>query len=167
MVGFMGCGKTAIARMVAAHLERPMADLDELIIERHRRTPAEIISGDGESAFRSVETNMLRELLNSGFVGVLSLGGGAWIESANRKLLVAKEALTIWLDTPFDVCWRRIEAAQEIRPLAPTREQAKLLFDQRCETYALAKIHLKSSTDESLDSVALRVEEAIQKFDRP
>jgi shikimate kinase len=167
IVGFMGCGKTAVARMVAAHLERPMADLDELIIERHGRTPAEIISGDGESAFRSVETNRLRELLNSGFVGVLSLGGGAWIESANRKLLAEKEALTIWLDTPFDVCWQRIEAAEEIRPLAPTREQAKLLFDQRCETYALAKIHLKSSTNEGLDSVALRVKSVIQKFDRP
>ena len=165
IVGFMGCGKTAVAQMVAADLERPMADLDDLVIERHGRTPAEIISIDGESAFRSIETNLLGQLLKSGFVGVLSLGGGAWIESATRKLLAENAALTIWLDTPFDVCWQRIEAAEEIRPLAPTREQAKLLFDQRCQIYSLAKIHLKCSTNESLESVALRIKDAIQKSD--
>lgn len=161
----MGCGKTTVARIVADELERPMADLDELITDRHKRTPAEIISADSESAFRAIETNILRELLNSGFSGVLSLGGGAWIESANRKLLAEKEALTIWLNTPFDICWQRIEAAQEIRPLAPTREQAKVLFDQRAEIYALAKIHLRSSPDEALDALALRAKDAIQMSD--
>lgn len=161
----MGCGKTAVARIVAHDLQRPMVDLDDLITQRHGRTPAEIISADSESTFRSVETGTLSELLNGGFAGVVSLGGGAWIESANRKLLAEKESLTIWLDTPFDICWQRIESAEKIRPLAPTRDQAKSLFDARREIYALAKIHLNSSTNERVESIALRVKDAIQMSD--
>ena len=162
----MGCGKTAVARMVAADLERPMVDLDDLITERHGRTPAEIISGDSESTFRSIETGMLSELLNSGFAGVLSLGGGAWIESLNRQLLAEKEALTIWLDTSFDVCWQRIESAKEIRPLAPTRDQAKSLFERRRAVYELADIHVKSSMGETVETLVARAKAEIELSDR-
>jgi shikimate kinase len=161
----MGCGKTAVARILAAETNRQMVDLDELITQQEGRTPAQIISEKGESEFRSIENRLLSELLSGGFSGVLSLGGGAWIESANRELLDDNDALTIWLDTAFDVCWERIESAEEIRPLAPTKDQARALFERRRPVYELADIHINSSNDESLSSLALRVKGTIQKSD--
>lgn len=165
IVGFMGCGKTAVARSVAAELNRKMVDLDDLITERYGRTPAEIILNDSELTFRSIETGMLGDLLASGFAGVVSLGGGAWVESANRKLLAEKEALAVWLDTPFDLCWQRIESAKEIRPLAPTRDEAKLLFERRRPVYELADIHVTSSIDETVETLMARVKAAIEMSD--
>lgn len=161
----MGCGKTAVARLVAAELNVEIVDLDDLITERQRRTAGQIISEDGEVKFRSIETRVLSDLLDSGFAGVLSLGGGAWIESANRKLLSKKNALTIWLDTPFEVCWQRIESAQEIRPLAPTKDNARALFERRRATYELANIHVKSSIGETVQTLSARVKAEIEMSD--
>lgn len=158
----MGCGKTAVAQMLAALLNRKVIDLDELITRQQERTPAEIINEDGEAAFRSIETSALKELLDSEFDGVLSVGGGGWIESANRRLLGESRAITVWLDTPFDICWERIESGLEIRPMAPTKERARALFEQREPVYRMAKIRVATRRDESLESLVSRVAAALK-----
>ena len=161
IVGFMGCGKTAVAEMLAALLDRKVIDLDELITRQHERTPAEIIKEDGEAAFRSIETSALKDLLQSGYDGVVSIGGGGWIELANRKLLDESGAMTVWLDAPFEVCWQRIETASEVRPMAPTKDKARSLFEQRRPVYRTVMIHVATGSDDSLESLVARVKAAI------
>ena len=162
IVGFMGCGKTAVAQMLAALLDRRVIDLDEFITRRHERTPAEIINEDGEVAFRSIETSALNDLLQDGFDGVLSIGGGGWIELANRRLLGESGAVTVWLDVPFEVCWQRIETASEVRPMAPTKDKARSLFEQRKPVYQTATIRVATGSDDSLESLVARVRAAIE-----
>lgn len=162
IVGFMGCGKTAVAQMLAALLDRRVIDVDEYITRQHKRTPGEIINEDGEPAFRSIETSALKELLQGGFDGVLSIGGGGWIESTNRRLLEDTGAITIWLDTAFEVCWERIESASEVRPMAPTKDKAKALFDQRKPVYQTALIRVAPRTEEPLESLVARVASAVR-----
>src|SRR5215217_8639385 len=87
ITGFMGCGKSKVARELAQRLNVAMVDLDEWITGRLGRTPAQLINEDGESAFRVIETNALRELLQNGGAGIIALGGGAWVEEANRSLI--------------------------------------------------------------------------------
>ena len=157
----MGCGKTAVAKILAAELKREMVDLDQRITNLQGRTPAALISEEGEQSFRSIETQTLDELLQSGFEGVISLGGGCWIQSTNRALLAESRVMTVWIDTPFEVCWQRIEAAQEVRPLARTKEQAKALFDRRRGIYELADIRI-STSNESAEHIAEQVERAIR-----
>jgi len=162
IVGFMGCGKTAVAQMLAALLARRVVDLDEHITRQYKRTPAEIINEDGEPAFRSVETSVLKDLLLSDFDGVLSIGGGGWIESTNRRLLEDIGAITIWLDTPFEVCWQRIESGREVRPMAPTKDKAKALFDERKPVYQAALIRIAAQPEEPLESLVERVADALK-----
>lgn len=157
----MGCGKTAVAQMLAALLDRRVIDLDEHIARQHKRTPAEIINEDGEQAFRSVETSALKDLLLSDFDGVLSIGGGGWIESGNRRLLEDTGAITVWLDTPFEVCWQRIQSGNEVRPMAPTKEKAKALFDERKPIYQTALIRISTRAEEPLESLVARVAGAL------
>ncbi len=85
IAGFMGCGKTAVAGALAVHLNCKMIDLDEAITEREGRSPARIIEEDGESAFRAIETITLHDVLKDGSVGVIALGGGAWITGTTKE----------------------------------------------------------------------------------
>src|SRR5829696_6012463 len=97
ITGFMGSGKSKVARELALRRDAVMVDLDELVMMRMGRSPAQIITEDGERAFRAVETNALRQLLQSGEAGVIALGGGAWIEEANRDLIDEYGCTSIWL----------------------------------------------------------------------
>ena len=156
ITGFMGCGKSKVARALARHLDVPIVDLDDVITARQGRTPAQLINEVGEPAFRSIESNTLRELLKTMPIGVIALGGGAWIEETNRELIERHGCRSIWLDVPFEVCWGRIKISDEDRPLGRTREQAQSLYDRRKPIYQLAAIHIQR-VDEDLDDLISRI----------
>lgn len=145
ITGFMGSGKTLVARKLARHLKLTMIDLDEKITEKEGRSPAQLIVEEGEAAFRLIESAVLRELLEADAAHIIALGGGAWIQKTNRDLIKEYDYLSIWLDAPFEVCWARIEASGEDRPLGKTKEQAKALYDQRRPIYQLADIRIENS----------------------
>jgi len=147
ITGFMGCGKSKAARELALRRNVVMVDLDHWITRRTGRNPAQLINEDGERAFRAIETNALRELLESGEAGVIALGGGAWIEEANRELIDRFDCVSIWLDTPFEICWERIAASEEDRPLGRTREEAEARYNLRKPIYALAELRIQSLDD--------------------
>jgi shikimate kinase len=153
ITGFMGCGKCKVARELARQRNVVMVDLDDWITARVGRSPAQLITEDGERAFREIETNALRELLQRGGAGVIALGGGAWIEKANRDLIDEYGCTSIWLDTPFEICWERIAASEEDRPLGRTREEARARYDLRRPIYALAHLHI--TADETCDLVTI------------
>jgi shikimate kinase len=157
----MGCGKSKIARSLARRLDVPVVDLDDLITARHGRTPAQLITEDGEPAFRTIETNTLRETLKTIPAGVIALGGGAWIEETNRDLINQHRCLSVWLDVPFEVCWARIETSEEDRPLGRTREQALKLYQSRKPIYQLAAIHIQRMANEDLEDFISRIENKI------
>ena len=163
ITGFMGCGKSKVAGALAQYLNVSMVDLDESITARTGRTPAQLIDEDGEPAFRRIETNTLREVLQSGEAGVIALGGGAWIEPANRELINEYECSSVWLDVPFEVCWARIEYAAEDRPLGRTKAQAAALYERRRPVYQLATIHIPVLGHEELDELITKIN-ADQKF---
>ena len=161
ITGFMGCGKSKIARALARRLDVPVIDLDDIITARQERTPAQLITEDGEPAFRAIESNTLRELLKTVPVGVIALGGGAWIEETNRKLIHQYGCVSVWLDVPFEVCWTRIETSEEDRPLGKTREQALTLYERRRPIYQLAAIHIQRMADEDLEDLISRIIEKL------
>ena len=158
ITGFMGSGKTRLARELARRLNLKMIDLDDRVTEREGRSPAQLIVDEGEAAFRVIESDVLRELLERDGTCVIALGGGAWIVDANRQLIDEHSCLSVWLDVPFEVCWSRIETSEEDRPLGRTRDQAKALFDQRRPVYQRAKIHVEVTGEEDLDSLLARIE---------
>lgn len=159
ITGFMGCGKSRVARELASRRNTAMVDLDRWITTRVGRSPAQIITEDGERAFREIETNALRKLLKCGEVDVIALGGGAWIEKVNRDLIDEYGCTSIWLDTPFEICWERIAASEEDRPLGRTREDAQARYDLRKPIYKLAMIHV--SSEEPADNLVAHIEKCL------
>ncbi len=142
IVGFMGCGKTVVAQEVSRLLDRPCVDLDERIEDAEGRSPALIIGEDGEEAFRRKETSALRELLHGDKQAVVALGGGAWTNAVNRELIRSVDSVVVWLDTPLDICWRRIAQDDQSRPMAPSRAAAERLFSERLPFYRMADLRI-------------------------
>jgi shikimate kinase len=157
ITGFMGCGKSKVARELARRRDAVMVDLDEWITAREGRNPAQLITEDGERVFRTIESTALRELLQRGGVGVIALGGGAWIEESNRNLIEKYDCTSLWLDVPFEVCWERIVTSGEDRPLGRTREQAEALYERRRPFYELARVHIKGRPEEDFQDLVSRI----------
>ena len=155
ITGFMGCGKSRISRELAKRLDLKLIDLDERITQLYGRSPAQLIKEEGEATFRAMETKALREVLRTNAAAVIALGGGAWIKKKNRDLITQNGCLSVWLDAPFEICWYRIQASEEDRPLAPTREQARALYNRRRPVYRLAKIH--ASVPVNREELILRI----------
>jgi len=158
----MASGKTEVARALAARLDLTLIDLDDKIATLHGRSAAELIVTEGEASFRAIETQTLREALNAHTQSVIALGGGAWITDENRKLIAAHRGVAVWLDTPFEVCWQRIETAAEDRPLGRTRAEAELRFQQRRPIYQLAGIHILVLDHETIDDTVARLATALE-----
>jgi shikimate kinase len=166
IIGFMATGKTTVAQNLARQLNCPAVDLDDLILQRVRRGPKEIIEEDGEDAFRKVETEALREVLLDATARVIALGGGAWTITENRKLIAQRGAFTVWLDVPFELCWKRIVAGREARPLAVSREMALKLYAERRPVYETADVRVSVSEAESAEEIATKIAEVVLGMSR-
>src|SRR5438105_4548679 len=155
IVGFMGCGKTTVAKELACELNCEVVDLDSFITEREHRSPAEIISQDGEHRFREIETLALLDALEKTSARVIALGGGTWTIPANRTLIALHDCLSIWLDAPFEVCWQRIiDSGKTVRPLAPNQQTAKARYAARRDDYALAERQISVNETDSAETIA-------------
>src|SRR5512144_658501 len=109
ITGFMGCGKTEVAQWLATQLGRTAIDLDDVITQREGKCPGRLIEEEGEVIFRSLETKALQNVLEANESAVIALGGGAWIQEVNRSIIDQSGGISVWLDTPFEICWQRIE----------------------------------------------------------
>ncbi len=165
IVGFMGTGKSTVARTVALMLHGVMVDLDEVITESEGRSPAEIIEQEGENHFRKIETQTLREVLAAGAARIVAVGGGAWMSAENRRLIADHGAFSVWLDAPFELCWTRIDAGRQVRPLARSRELAEKLYHERRSTYALANARIAIGENDSVEEIAARVVAELSRQD--
>lgn len=139
LVGFMGVGKTTLGARLAARLGRDHADTDQDCETRAGTSIDEIFRRQGEGAFRALEWEALVARIDAGSPVVLSVGGGAFLGFAQRRLLREK-SLTVWLDAPLALCERRVGDPGG-RPLWPgDRVDRRALFERRRASYALARV---------------------------
>ena len=166
ITGFMGSGKSAVARALARILKYEAHDLDALIARREGRTAREIIETDSEPAFREIETHTLSQLLKevreTDVGSVIALGGGAWILERNRTIIREHDCQTVWLDVPFDLCWKRILASGDQRPLARNESEARELYQKRRDFYRRANLHIAPGENRSVDHVASEIVQGLQ-----
>jgi len=141
LTGFMGVGKSSVARHLSSIAKCDRLDLDAFIEKNTGRSIAEIITNDGEPAYRIIESENLVKALRQTDARILSLGGGTWTIPGNRDLLVEDRVITVWLESTFDHCWTNISKSRKERPLAKNKEAAKQLFNSRQSVYCLADWH--------------------------
>jgi shikimate kinase/3-dehydroquinate synthase len=142
VIGFMGAGKTTVARELAAARGVDHVDTDALLVQRFGRSIEEVFDAEGEPAFRAAEEEVVLALLGApppGRAPVVSLGGGSVLSERVRRAL--GDHTTVLLDVPLDLAWER--AAGRNRPLARDRDAFAALHAERHALYeALADAHL-------------------------
>lgn len=127
LVGFMGSGKTTVARMLAARLGLRYVDTDAQIEREEGRSIADIFSADGEPHFRALERVAVTRAL-IGPDAVVSLGGGAVLDPDVQGLL--QDHLTVFLDVDADEAVRRV-GGRASRPLLEGTDPAELYASRR------------------------------------
>ena len=142
LVGFMGAGKSTVARALSRRIGWRAEDVDARIEARERRSVTAIFAQHGEAYFRDAERTVLRELLAERNV-IVATGGGTFVEPDNRTLMLADGAVA-WLDVPLTRILDRVPPDGR-RPLAADRAQMEQLFNRRQAAYAFAHVRLDAS----------------------
>ncbi len=158
LVGFMGAGKSTVARALAARLDWRAEDIDDRIEAREGRPVAQIFAREGEPYFRQVERRVLLDLLPPRHL-VVATGGGTFVDPDNRAL-INRDGLSVWLDVPLARVVERIPADGR-RPLAADRLQFERLYETRRAAYQQAHLRLDAgsvSVDALLEQLMDRLE---------
>jgi shikimate kinase len=120
LVGLMGAGKTTVGERCAERLGRPFVDTDDVVEAVARRSVREIFAEAGESTFRQLERDAVRDATAAPSPIVLACGGGAVLDPENRRHL--REAGTVvWLRAVPAVLAERVGADGVERPLLAPR----------------------------------------------
>ena len=131
LLGFMGSGKTTIARK----LDPDFVDMDALLEGRLGMPIARFFEEKGEAAFRQLEEEVLADLLKTD--KVISTGGGIVISPRNRALL-KQNPDNIYLKADFETLYQRISADKDNqRPLflKNSKEGLAAIFNERQAWY--------------------------------
>jgi shikimate kinase len=142
LVGFMGAGKTTVARSLARRIGWKAEDVDQRIEAREQRAVSTIFAQSGEAYFRQLERSTLYELLPERNV-VIATGGGTFVDPENRAAMLSDGAV-VWLDLPLNRVIERVPADGR-RPLAADRAQMERLFAQRQLAYSQAHVRIDAS----------------------
>jgi len=142
LVGFMGAGKTTLARALGQRLGWRVEDVDERIEAREGRTVASIFAREGEPYFRAIERAVLLDLLPLRHA-VVATGGGTFADPDNRAA-INRDGYSVWIDLPMAELVDRIPSDGR-RPLAADRAQFERLYALRRTCYAQAHLRLEGA----------------------
>jgi shikimate kinase len=108
LIGYRGTGKTTVARLLALRLGWDWIDADVEIELRAGKSIAQIFADEGEPTFRSLESQVLADLVRRDKI-VLAAGGGAVMKEVNREAL-ASAGRVIWLKADVATILERVSA---------------------------------------------------------
>ena len=153
LLGFMGSGKTTIARK----LDSDFVDMDALLVDRLGMPIARFFEEKGEAAFRQLEEEVLADLLKTD--KVISTGGGIVVSPRNRALL-KQNPDNIYLKADFETLYQRISADKDNqRPLFlnNSKEDLAAIFNERQAWY-------EEVASKVIDASKLSPEEIIEEL---
>jgi shikimate kinase len=150
LTGFMGTGKSTVARLLARQIGCQHVDLDKRIIETAKQTIPEIFAKRGEVEFRNLEHQQLVRILGEASEQqrprLVSLGGGTTAQPQNLAAIKQAGAILIWLHCPLDELLRRVAHIQD-RPLFRDEASFRKLYAERLPFYELADYRVESNIE--------------------
>lgn len=156
ITGFMGTGKTSVAKQAAERLGLDFTDMDAILEERLGMSISQVFQELGEARFRREEARLVQELARADDLAIAT-GGGALLRDASREAFLSRGAVLVCLDCQAEELAERLARVQD-RPLLEVSDRAKRiqqLITQRQAAYGRIPHHL--------DTTHLTVEEAARE----
>ena len=152
LIGMPGSGKSAVGKILAEKTGRHLIDTDQLITDQAGKSIPDIFREDGQTAFRNLESAVIRDVSKQGSQ-IVSTGGGAVLRPENVTALRQNGRL-FWLDRNPDAL-----VPTDDRPLADTAEKMKQLYLTREPIYRAAAdeiISVTGSPDDTANDIESR-----------
>jgi shikimate kinase/3-dehydroquinate synthase len=142
LYGPPGTGKSTIGKKLAGNLKLPFIDLDRVIETNAGMSIPQIMEGQGEPAFRDLESAALKNLSNQK-ESVIALGGGALLREGNRAF-AESNGKVILLIAKLQTLLERLQSDSGKRPLLAGDLNMKLsaLLVNRGEHYNSFPMHI-------------------------
>jgi shikimate kinase len=155
LVGFMGAGKTTVGRELAARVDAPFFDLDDLIEGAEKMSIKDIFAQHGEPYFRKRERDLLRSTRNLEF-GIVATGGGTFTFDENIQF-IQSEGMSVYLSAPYTLLRSRINDKAGERPLFRDDLSTHELYANRIKYYRMSDITLEIREDETPAEIVERL----------
>ncbi|MBQ8516643.1 MAG: shikimate kinase [Akkermansia sp.] len=167
LIGLMGCGKTTVGKMLSKRTGMPLLDTDAIIEEQTGCSIQDIFREHGEAHFRSLETALLRYLLEQKIqpAPIISTGGGIVVRPENRDIL-RRLGFTVWLNVSVRALLHRTKASTN-RPLLQSPDRHAILsrlLSERRPFYREAAHYRLNSTRMDIPTVVSHVCRRAERF---
>ena len=160
LVGFMGAGKTSVARKLARNVGVSAVDIDTYVERITGKRISALFDEVGEQGFRDIETQVLREFAH-GEPRLVSCGGGIVLRDENRTIL-KEGGYTIYLQVTAAEAASRISNLAS-RPLLGNPEQAQRIIEDRLPLYEEVADLTIDTTGRGSGSVARELARLLRK----
>lgn len=165
LLGFMGTGKTTVAKELSRRLKKEYVEIDDLIEKDQKDTIENIFKNKGETYFRQVEKNITKKISQKEDL-VISTGGGVVLDEENIKNL-KKNGILICLEANPKVILERVKKETQ-RPLLKVKnpkQRIKELLEKRRPFYQKADFYIDTS-NLSIQEVADKIVEIYLKIEK-
>lgn len=153
LIGMPGCGKTTIGKALAQKLGRPLADVDEKIVEEAGCSIPEIFAKEGEEGFRQREHKALAEIAKESGL-IISAGGGIVTRPENRDPM-EENSVVVWLRRDIHKLPTDGRPVSQSVPLDELYRRRAPLY----EAAAQVTVDNNGTVDETVDEIIRRVME--------
>jgi len=160
LIGFMGVGKTTVGEALASRLKKRFARTDDLIVELAKKPIPQIFREDGESRFRELEMEVVRQVSEEDN-SVIDCGGGVVLNRVNIERLRKKSTIVLLTASPEKIL-RRLKKDESKRPLLSVPNQLERIK----ELLIAREAFYKESADFEVDTSYLDKNEVVDKISR-
>ncbi|BCW71442.1 shikimate kinase [Arthrobacter sp. NicSoilB8] len=164
LIGPMAVGKSAVGQQLAQHLGWEFVDTDAVVVAQHG-TIAEIFASRGEHAFRELEARAVAQAIEDArrSNAVISLGGGAVLDSGTQQLL--GRCTVVYLECDAETVAERI-ARNSGRPLlaGDAMGRWRTLFATRQPVYERLADLILDVRRGTVSELAHRLEDALEEY---
>ncbi|GIZ09436.1 shikimate kinase [Flavobacterium sp. UMI-01] len=166
LLGYMGSGKSTIAKSLSKIRQIPFVDLDDYIEKKSGMSIKSIFETRGEIHFRKLEHEAFLELLNDSSDYIIGLGGGTPCYANNHELLIGEDRVSIYLKASIDTLFNRLVLEKEKRPLIANKTDEEMkefiamhLFER---SFYYNKAQYTVSVDQSVDEIVADIVKVLE-----
>jgi len=160
LIGMMGSGKSNTGPDLAKMINYAFVDTDDVIEKASKQSIADIFEKDGETVFRDLEKQVLKEISQHHSL-VIATGGGLVTIPENWGIL--HQGIVIWLDLDLKRSIKRIESDEKKRPLLNDDDLAQTfsqIYESRKPIYLESDLRIEVE-DQSPYEVATMIAERL------